>query len=284
MIAFGCPRPLIPIPFTRSRVERNGIGRQFEFNDSQFSVVMSRNLNEIVTNWDELFSASARNGSASSPVLTSVLQRYFGAVWNYLASVVKDEHVADDLTQEFAIRFLRGDFHDLHPDKGRFRDFLKVILRNMVIDHFRRQKELPVDIDLQSICDPQVSAADQYDELFVEHWRQDLLQRTWNTFRNAGSRRGALYYEALYQFAESGGMNSGALAEKLSACRGEPVSAATARQILHRARQMFADLLREEVRQSLAAEASDADAVEEELCELRLTKYLGSFPANRSPK
>lgn len=245
---------------------------------------MARNLNEIVTNWEELFSASARNGSASSPLLANVLQRYFGAVWNYLASIVKDDHVADDLTQEFAVRFLRGDFRNLHPEKGRFRDFLKVVLRNMVIDHLRKQKAASTEIDLQGIHDPQNSAAEQYDELFLEHWRQDLLRRTWNTFRSSNDRQGAIYYEALRQFAESGGLNSEMLAQKLSTYRGAPVNAATARQILCRARQKFADCLRDEVRQSLSAENSGADDVEEELCELRLNKYLGTFPANRNPK
>lgn len=244
---------------------------------------MTRNLNEIVTNWDELFSALSQNGVSEAPLLARVLQRYFGAIWSYLATIVKDENVADDLAQEFAVRFLRGDFQNLHPNKGRFRDFLKVVLRNMVMDHFRKQKHL-VELNLDTLDDSRDLVSDEYDQLFVEHWREDLLRRTWQTFQSSSSGRGALYYEALCQFAGSGGMSSGELAEKLSASRAEPMNAATARQTLRRARQMFADCLREEVRQSLAANEDHPDAVEEELCELRLTKYLGSYPANRIPQ
>lgn len=244
---------------------------------------MTRNLNEIATNWDELFSAHASNGSGESQLLARILQRYCGAVWSYLASIVKDENVADDLTQEFAVRFLRGDFNKLNPNKGRFRDFLKVVLRNMVVDHFRRQKH-SVELDLNTLGDSQDSIADQYDQLFIEHWREDLLRRTWQTFESASSGRGVVYYEALCQFAGSGGMSSDELAKKLSTTRAEPMNAATARQTLRRARQMFADCLREEVRLSLSANENHPDAVEEELCELRLTRYLGSFPANRAAK
>jgi DNA-directed RNA polymerase specialized sigma24 family protein len=48
---------------------------------------------------------------------------------------VRDPEVADDLAQEFALRFLRGDFQRADPERGRCRDYLKRALINLVHDY-----------------------------------------------------------------------------------------------------------------------------------------------------
>ncbi|MBI2933591.1 MAG: sigma-70 family RNA polymerase sigma factor [Planctomycetes bacterium] len=47
---------------------------------------------------------------------------------------------ASDLTQEFFLRLYEGDFlKDASPDRGRFRTFLKLKLRDLVVDDLRRR-------------------------------------------------------------------------------------------------------------------------------------------------
>lgn len=61
------------------------------------------------------------------------------------------------------------------------------------------------------------------------------------------------------------------MAELLAAQLRKPLSAAGIRQLLHRAREKFADSLLQQVAQSL--DEPTADRIEEELCELTLLEY-----------
>ena len=60
--------------------------------------------------------------------------RYGGAVHRYLLASLRDVDAADELAQEFALRFLRGDFKNADPGKGRFRDFLKRAVYRLMVD------------------------------------------------------------------------------------------------------------------------------------------------------
>ena len=61
------------------------------------------------------------------------------------------------------------------------------------------------------------------------------------------------------------------LAERLAAELGRPMTADGVRQALHRARGRFAELLLDEVAQSLTA--PDPEQLEQELIDLRLLSY-----------
>src|SRR5258707_8610316 len=90
-------------------------------------------LSGIQTHWSELLNA------AHGP--QDLLLRYFGAAQRYLLAIVQDPVTAEELAQDFAVRFLRGDFCGADRTKGRFRDFLKTCLRNQVRDHWRRTQK-----------------------------------------------------------------------------------------------------------------------------------------------
>ena len=69
-------------------------------------------------------------------------------------------------------------------------------------------------------------------------------------------------------------LRSAQLAEELSARLNKPMTAEGARQLLHRARRHFADLLVDEVAHSLHTD--DPGQVAEELIELGLMSYCRS--------
>src|SRR5207253_2049688 len=119
---------------------------------------------------------AAQEGGASGPASArgELLLSYYGAVYRYLLGASGDAAVAEDLTQEFAVRFLRGDFRGATPERGRFRDLLKASVRNLVLDHWRRQGRAPAP--LPDVADAaEADAHEDLDRSFLEKWREELL-------------------------------------------------------------------------------------------------------------
>src|SRR5438045_2159010 len=96
---------------------------------------LTSHLSRIQTAWTLVFQAHQGQGSEDLAAQQQLVLRYHGAVYRYLLGMLRDPGVAEELAQEFAVRFLRGDFKEAHPQRGRFRDFLKTSLRHVVIDH-----------------------------------------------------------------------------------------------------------------------------------------------------
>jgi DNA-directed RNA polymerase specialized sigma24 family protein len=74
-------------------------------------------LSQITTEWTMLLGAHAGTAAAARPLQHALLERYGGAVARYLLGAVRDPDVAADLAQEFAVRFLRGDFRRADPGR-----------------------------------------------------------------------------------------------------------------------------------------------------------------------
>ena len=98
---------------------------------------LSQRLSRMSTQWTLLAQAHAGTGNEAAEAQRRLMQRYCGAAYRYLLGAVKDADVAMDLCQDFAVRFLRGDFRRAAADRGRFRDYVKTSLRHMVTDFQR---------------------------------------------------------------------------------------------------------------------------------------------------
>lgn len=68
-------------------------------------------------------------------------RRTAGALWAYLSRVSGDRALADDLTQEAYLRFLRAGF--VGESEERRRRYLFRIATNLLTDHHRRRREVP---------------------------------------------------------------------------------------------------------------------------------------------
>jgi RNA polymerase sigma factor (sigma-70 family) len=234
-------------------------------------------LSRIETLWTQMFRRTAPDAKSAGPARDLVL-RYYGAVFRYIRSMVRDEETAMDLTQEFASRFLRGDFSKADPQRGRFRDFLKVSLRNLVMDHFRKQKvarekgprHLPDESSVPG------APADQRanDQAFVSSFREEVLARTWEALSEL-QRSGRQPYHTVLRFKiQHPEMPGPEMAETLSRQLGKSINDQAMRQILHRARAQFADLLLDEVSRTLGK--PNMEELTLELVELRLLDYCKS--------
>jgi RNA polymerase sigma-70 factor (ECF subfamily) len=135
-------------------------------------------LTGIDTHWSELFEADKATGEAATAAQREELLRYYGAVRRYLAGIVHDPALAEELAQEFAVRFLRGDFKRADPERGRFRDLLKTALRCLVRDHWRKKQFA----SLTPACSAQLARPlpreHELDRMFLDHWWEELLDRT----------------------------------------------------------------------------------------------------------
>jgi RNA polymerase sigma-70 factor (ECF subfamily) len=186
--------------------------------------------------------------------------------------VIGDDHAAEDLAQEFALRFVRGDFHRLDPGRGRFRNFVRGVLQNLIADHFRARRVAPGPLPRDSAIVPAGGhPSPAPDPEFERHWRDELLDRAWEELQRAQPPTGSPFYAALRWRAEYPDRPAAEGADALSRDLGRPVTADSFRQTLHRAREKFAELLLTEVAFSLGTDAPAE--VEQELADLGLLTY-----------
>jgi RNA polymerase sigma-70 factor (ECF subfamily) len=232
---------------------------------------VSARLASISTQWTKLFEAHQDRGEVAPPALRELLLRYYGAVYRYLLGMLRDPVAAEELTQEFAVRFLRGDFKQADPERGRFRDFLKTSLRRLAIDHWRKKELAAAPLEAAEYVAAQASSSENLDRDFLEKWREELLQKSWERLATVEEAAGQPYYTLLRHKTEHPDVRSAQLAEYLHSQRGKALTVEAVRQLLHRAREKFIDLLVEEVARSVPT--TDPDRLEQELLELDLLEY-----------
>ena len=199
-----------------------------------------------------------------------LLGLYGSAIRRYLLAAVKDADLADDLFQEFAVKFVNGDFRSADPDRGRFRSFVKTILSRMIALHFRKQKtrkEKPLQNDLENESELDLPG----DEVFTVSWREELLSRTWSALQEHEKSSGQKYDTVLRIKVAEPTLSSEMLAAKISDAIGKPTSAGSARVLVHRSREKFAHLMIDVVANSL--ENGNRENVEAELIDLGLIDY-----------
>jgi RNA polymerase sigma factor (sigma-70 family) len=233
-------------------------------------------LSRISTMWSKLRQAHEGADDAALSARQELMQRYCGAVYRYLLKALRDPHTAEDLTQEFALRFIGGRFKGANPERGRFRDYVKTALFNLVDDYRQRQRKQPRAVPLEH--NDAAALGQEYqeqDQTFLNSWRQELLARAWQALANVQQQTGQPYHAVLRLRVEQPDLRSPQLAEQLSAALGRPLTAAGVRQLLHRARERFAEALVEETRHSLGS--ATQEKLEEELAELNLLKYCQSL-------
>jgi RNA polymerase sigma-70 factor (ECF subfamily) len=231
-------------------------------------------LAEIETAWTMLYRAHQQQGSAAERARNELVLRYYGAVYRYLLGMLHDPAQAEELTQEFAVRFLRGDFGKADPQRGRFRDFLKTAVRHLVMDYWKRKKKGRESRRLgEDAADTKPGAAglSEADSDFVRAWRETLLARAWKALAQSEAETGQPYYAVLRSKADQPELRSAQLAAQLVARLGKTFTEAGVRQTLRRARLRFAELLLAEVSESFPS--ADPKALEQELIGLGLFDY-----------
>jgi RNA polymerase sigma-70 factor (ECF subfamily) len=228
-------------------------------------------LSRIQTYWTVICQAHDGAAAEAAAAQDQLLRRYGKAVHRYLLGALRDPEAADELAQEFALRFVRGDLHRADPGRGRFRDFVKGVLFHLIDHHRRRRRHV-----LQALPDAVEPAApsegpSEADAAFLASWRAELLDRAWKGLAEVEESAGQPFHAVLRFRVAHPDMRSGEMAEQLGQQLNRPLTAAGVRQTLHRARDKFADLLVQEVLQTLRTPT--VEQLEEELIDVGLHEY-----------
>jgi RNA polymerase sigma-70 factor (ECF subfamily) len=228
-------------------------------------------LSQLPTLWTLVCQAHQGPEEEMQAARARLLERYGGVVRRYLAGALGDAEAADELSQEFALSFLRGDFRRADPERGRFRQYLKTALFHLVVQYRRRQQKQPLALGSKMPEPAAAPAGDTADQDFLRSWRDELLASTWDALREVEQTNDQPWYTVLRFRADHPDLPSPQMAQQLQAPLGKPLSPAGIRQLLRRAREKFADLLLERVADSL--DRATAEELESELIELNLLAY-----------
>jgi len=238
-------------------------------------------LSQIDTLWTVVRRAHDDRASQVTDAQQALLERYGTAAQRYLRAVVKDRDGAEEVYQDFAVKFLRGDFASVSPERGRFRAFLKTVLFRMAMDFHRRGARGPKVHEMASDFDPagDDGGAENHEQ-FVASWREELLAKTWSALEHYENESGKPMHTVLRVRVEQPDAHSPELAAAVSQRLGREITAENVRVMLHRAREKFGELLLDEVVQSL--DRPTRDDLEDELGELRLLEYCQPALAKRA--
>jgi RNA polymerase sigma-70 factor (ECF subfamily) len=100
--------------------------------------------------------------------LEKLIRRHKRKVFAYIMMIVKDEQLADDLFQDTFIKVINTVRSGAYKEEGKFIQWVMRIAHNLIIDHFRKEKRIPVidnkheDFDIFDkirISDPSVEEA-----------------------------------------------------------------------------------------------------------------------------
>jgi RNA polymerase sigma-70 factor (ECF subfamily) len=109
------------------------------------------------------------------------------------------------------------------------------------------------------------------DSEFQQLWRKEWLNRAWIEMEHQQPPSGPPYHAALRIKADQPDLTAADLADQLRVAGKGTYGASAIRQVLHRARELFADRLLDEVARSVFSDAPDV--LFEELVDLDLLTY-----------
>jgi RNA polymerase sigma factor (sigma-70 family) len=113
--------------------------------------------------------------SGNEQSLEKLIVRHKRKVYAYIMMVVKDDQLADDIFQDTFIKVINTIRSGSYKEEGKFIQWVMRIAHNLIIDHFRRNKRIPVInnssddfniFDLVKISDPSIEEQIIMDQIY----------------------------------------------------------------------------------------------------------------------
>lgn len=112
--------------------------------------------------------------------LEKLIRRHKNRVYAYILMVVKDKQLADDIFQDTFIKVINTIRAGSYKEEGKFIQWVMRIAHNLIIDHFRKSKRIPVidnDNDDFDIFDTVRIPDDSIEErLVIEQIHKDVRE------------------------------------------------------------------------------------------------------------
>ncbi len=110
--------------------------------------------------------------------LEQLIHRHKNKVFSYIIMVVKDKQHADDIFQDTFIKVINTLKAGAYKEEGKFIQWVMRIAHNLVIDHFRKSRRLPIvdnqHDDFNLIDNLRIYDESFEDRLITEQIHQDL--------------------------------------------------------------------------------------------------------------
>ena len=220
------------------------------------------------TRWTLIRQAAVALTLESRAALEELCRHYGDPVLAFVARRVASRETAEDLTQEFFARLIRGELlAKADPDRGRFRAFLLNAVRDFLADahdHATAQKRggdvKHFSLTTTVIAEPMTRLS--ADQEFDVRWARTILQRSLDRLQKEHLDGRSAIFDALKGSLDaSDRMNGRELAGQLNMSEG------AVRVALHRMRQRLGQLIREEIAETVPT-GTDID---DEILNLRKT-------------
>ena len=242
----------------------------------------------VTTCWNlVLCGADLKHGEREiRSALAELCRIYWRPIFFFVARRGYSPEDAEDLTQDFFLRILKGDWlQKADPTRGRFRSLLLKSVQNFLNDAADKIKARKRGGNISFVSwDPWMTEAPSElalscealnswtaERLFDASWAATVVQRAIRRLREECERKGrSRVFDVLnpYLTAEREDISYACLATKLK------VAEATVKKLLYHMRQRYRFLLRDEVAQTVA----DSADIEDEL------RYLCGALAARPAK
>ena len=85
--------------------------------------------------------------SGNNYAFDQLLSRYKAKVFNYIFSMTKDKLTSEDIFQDVFVRIIVGLKEGKYANKGVFSYWVATITRNLLIDHFRKDRIQAADLN-----------------------------------------------------------------------------------------------------------------------------------------
>jgi len=230
------------------------------------------------THWSVVLGADpARRKQQGSVALTQLCQIYWRPIFAFICRRGYPVSDAQDLTQDFFIMVLEGNLLKLaDPSRGRFRSLLLKSLKNFLLDaaEKRHAEKRGGKINFISWDDWMAEAPSQLsipvrtleslspESIFDLRWAATIVERALRRLREECESRGRRRLFDLingYLIADRADVSYSDISQKLGVTETE------VKRLLHRMRQRYRDLLRDEVAQTVER-SSDVDEEIRYLC------------------
>ena len=224
---------------------------------------IAQGVSFLTTHWSVVLAARGDLESASRDALAKLCSDYWYPLYAFIRGRGCSPHDAEDLTQEFFYRFLQRDsLMHVRPAAGKFRSFLLACLKHFLANERERanaqrrgggQATIPLEIEeaeTRYLLEPPDKVTPEV--LFEKRWAFTVLEQTMKALETEyAAKEKSDVFEELRGFLP-GGHGNDSRAE-LASKRGISIGAIDVS--VHRLRQRFGALLRQQVAQTVSSES-----------------------------
>lgn len=215
------------------------------------------------THWSVVLLAGQEQSPQSAAALEKLCRAYWHPIYVFARRKGCAEEDAKDLTQHFFYNLLeRGDFSGLDPRKGKFRTFMLTAFSHFLANEHDRttaQKRgggrITLSIDefsAEELCLPTSAPEQSAAMLFDARWARSVIAQALDLLKGEMTSTGkSLQFDALKVFltSEPAEGEYAAVARKLGAADS------SVGVLVHRLRQRYRQLVREQVAQTVTSPA-----------------------------